>query len=129
MGAIFWYGTHKSFCGISGFQTDKEVGQDRLRSAVVCPETPPELMSYVYYIDTEAYQLSWTSRLGNHYAIESSTDLNNWQLFVSDIPSQGHTTEVTGILDEFSERIFLRVMEVEAEGGIDPNNTLSSQKR
>lgn len=78
---------------------------------IVIPEKPPKLKDYHFDINSRTFRLSWISRLDSKYAIDSSTNLQNWEELQVAIQSQGSFTEVNGSLIDLQENVFLRVRE------------------
>ncbi|MEZ5329980.1 MAG: LamG-like jellyroll fold domain-containing protein [Verrucomicrobiales bacterium] len=57
--------------------------------------SPPAIASIDYNIDNSEVTLTWTSKPGSLYTLESSVTLLSWSDFRKDIPSAGATTSLT----------------------------------
>ena len=78
---------------------------------IVIPDKPPELNQYWYDRTTREFQLGWDSQLSRSYAIETSSNLQDWEVFKPGIQSGGFSTQATDSLELESGKIFLRVKE------------------
>lgn len=56
---------------------------------------PFQLTKIDFDFSNSSVVLTWNSRSGKTYGLESSTDLDNWSLIDDDIPSQGTSTSYT----------------------------------
>ena len=62
--------------------------------------------------------LTWQSKVGGYYAVDTSTDLVNWEAIITEIPAEGATEEATSFTDSGvpadTDALYYRVRQVPA---------------